>query len=141
MIIKAKLQIDPQRPKLSFAQHRLYRRRMGHGAGFLTLGLTAGLALIGLMSVWPDISLPFWLIMTVLFYSGCAVGCYLRGVRSGRLQDKAQDHRRKNRGQFLWSTGARRRCFGARRRQVLGAWHVLPQPRRPGVFGRRPIRQ
>jgi len=67
MVVRAKLQIDPQRPVLSFAQHRLYRRRMGHSMGFLTLGIIAGITLIGFMSIWPDFSIPFWLVMTILF--------------------------------------------------------------------------
>jgi len=67
MFVKAKLQIDPQNPSLSFAQHRIYRKRMGHSIGFLTLGLTIGLALIGLKSIWPDLSIPFWLIIALLF--------------------------------------------------------------------------
>jgi len=67
MVVRAKRQIDPQKPELSFAQHRIYRRRMGHSAGFLALGFTTGLALLGCMSIWPDFILPFWLMMTLFF--------------------------------------------------------------------------
>ena len=66
MLVRAKLQIDLQKPELSFAQHRIYRRRMGHSVGFLTLCITIGLALIGLMGIWPDFRVPFWLMMVLL---------------------------------------------------------------------------
>ena len=47
MIEKAKLQIDPNNPRVSFIQHRVYRRRMGNAMGFLTLGLVVMFAIIG----------------------------------------------------------------------------------------------
>ena len=59
MFVKAKLQIDPQNPALSFTQHRIYRRRIGHSLGFITFGLTASMALIGLLSIYPDLNIPF----------------------------------------------------------------------------------
>ena len=57
-IEKAKLQIDPVRPRLSFAQHRLYRRRMGHAMGFLTFGMILMIAVMGLPILFPDS--PVW---------------------------------------------------------------------------------
>jgi len=61
--VKAKLQIDPQHPALSFAQHRAYRRLMGNAFGLLTLALAAMITLVGLPTVFPDFKPPFWLIM------------------------------------------------------------------------------
>ncbi|MCL2433706.1 MAG: DUF1648 domain-containing protein, partial [Clostridia bacterium] len=67
MFVPARLQIDPQNPALSFAQHRIYRRRMGHAVGFMTLGLTVGMGLIGLQILWwPAFIVPFWLLMVLL---------------------------------------------------------------------------
>ena len=66
-LVRTKLQIDPQNPALSFAQHRIYRRRMGNSAGFMTLGVIAGLMLIDLMPIWPEVDIPFWLIMAIEF--------------------------------------------------------------------------
>ena len=66
MIVRAKLQIDPQNPVLSFAQHHIYRRRMGHGMGFLTLGLASMMALIGLTILYPNVHFPFWLMIALI---------------------------------------------------------------------------
>lgn len=63
MFVKAKLQIDPQNPELSFAQHCIYRRRMGHSLGFLTLGIVILMVLMGFFTVFPEFLLPFWLIV------------------------------------------------------------------------------
>jgi len=65
IFVKAKLQIDPQNPELSFAQHRIYRRRMGHSCGILALGMVAGMGYIGLMSIFPDLFMPFWLMLSI----------------------------------------------------------------------------
>ncbi|MCL2707088.1 MAG: DUF1648 domain-containing protein [Dehalococcoidia bacterium] len=66
MFVKAKLQIDPQKTLLSFSQHRIYRRRMGHSIGFMTLGYAIAFALIGFQSIWPDMDVSLWLLMTLL---------------------------------------------------------------------------
>ncbi|MCL1951187.1 MAG: DUF1648 domain-containing protein [Oscillospiraceae bacterium] len=87
-IVRAKLQIDPQRPALSFAQHRIYRRLMGHALGFLTLAITAMMALAGLPMVFPEFKAPFWLtllltllpvaaLIAVVVYAGQG-GCKLK---------------------------------------------------------------
>jgi len=60
-IVKAKLQIDPANPQLSFAQHQVYRRRMGGAIGFLTLVMIAFIALTGLAIVFP-----YWEMFPVL---------------------------------------------------------------------------
>jgi uncharacterized membrane protein len=57
-IVKAKLQIDQNNPRLSFAQHRVYRRRMGHAIGFITLVIIILTALPGFMLLFPDAA--FW---------------------------------------------------------------------------------
>jgi uncharacterized membrane protein len=67
MFVKAKLQIDPQNPGLSFTQHIIYRRRIGHTIGFLALSMAVLFMLIGFMTIFPDFTVPFWLIMTFSF--------------------------------------------------------------------------
>jgi len=56
LIEKAKLQIDPDRPHLSFMQHRIFRRRMGHAFGFLTITVILYIAMVGLMVLFPESS-------------------------------------------------------------------------------------
>jgi uncharacterized membrane protein len=69
-IIKVRLQIDPDNPQVSFAQHRVYRRRMGHALGFLAFVINIVLALAGIMMIFPEAALWasgggifFWLIV------------------------------------------------------------------------------
>ena len=69
MFAKARLQIDPQNPALSFTQHRIYRKRMGHSIGFMTLGIAAAMTFIGLMSVFPELNIiPFWPVMILTLF-------------------------------------------------------------------------
>jgi len=82
MFVRAKLQIDPQNPALSFAQHHIYRRRVGHSMGFLALGIVAGITLTGLMSINPDFGIPMWLLLTVLLLPMAPV--LIVPVRSGQ---------------------------------------------------------
>lgn len=81
-IVKAKLQIDPASPALSFAQHRMYRKRMGHSLGFLTLAIAATVMLPGLLILWPELSIPFWLV--VALPTAAIVPVLVVGVRSGQ---------------------------------------------------------
>jgi len=67
MFVRARYQIDQQNPEISFIQHRLYRRRLGHSMGLLTVGLTVFLAFIGFMSIFPDLNVPFWVIFAFPF--------------------------------------------------------------------------
>ena len=69
IIEKVKLQIDPASPKVSFAQHRVYRRRMGHALGFLTFTIILVMALFGLVVLFPYSALA----SPVLFWGGLAV--------------------------------------------------------------------
>ena len=69
LIERVKLQIDPATPKTSFAQHRVYRRRMGHALGFLTLMIILFIALIGLVVLFPDSTA---LTSPVIFWGGLA---------------------------------------------------------------------
>ena len=66
MFVRAKLQIDPQNPALSFAQHHIYRRRMGHSLGFLALCMIIMFVLMGFMSIFPGFDFPFWLMMAII---------------------------------------------------------------------------
>lgn len=63
MLVRAKLQIDPQNPALSFAQHRIYRKRLGHSLGLLALSLVVLFILLEFMSIFPAFNIPFWLMM------------------------------------------------------------------------------
>jgi len=65
MFVRAKLQIDPQNPGLSFTQHTIYRRRMGHSIGFLAFCLVVMFVLLGFMTVFPEFTVPFWAIMVL----------------------------------------------------------------------------
>jgi len=69
MFVRARYQIDQQNPELSFTQHRIYRRRLGHSIGFLTAGLTIMMAFNGLMTIFPNLYVPFWSILALLFIS------------------------------------------------------------------------
>ena len=81
-IVKAKLQIDPVRPALSFAQHRLYRKYMGHGLGFLTLVTIASIMLPGLKTIMPELDVPFWPIIVMVTVA--VVPLLVIVVRSGQ---------------------------------------------------------
>ncbi|MCL2392481.1 MAG: DUF1648 domain-containing protein [Oscillospiraceae bacterium] len=63
-IEKTKLQIDPSNPTLSFAQHRVYRKRMGHAFGVLTVLLILVIGVVGLRMVLPE--MPFWNVIFVI---------------------------------------------------------------------------
>ncbi|MCL2301047.1 MAG: DUF1648 domain-containing protein [Firmicutes bacterium] len=65
-LVKAKLQIDPQDPALSFAQHRAYRRLMGHAFGLLTFSLALVIALMGLPTLFEGFKIPFWLVIPLI---------------------------------------------------------------------------
>ena len=71
MIEKAKLQIDQDKPRLSFAQHRVYRKRLGHALGFLTLIIILFMAILWLPFVFQDLSIwgtqIFWCSMVLIF--------------------------------------------------------------------------
>lgn len=66
MFVRAKLQIDPQNPALSFTQHKIYRRRMGHSLGFLTLAIVAVFVFLGFKSIWPELYFPFGFMMALI---------------------------------------------------------------------------
>ena len=67
VIEKGRLQIDPDNPRLSFAQHRIYRRRMGNALGFMSLALNIFLAPLGMAMLFPDSS--FWNTQIILWLS------------------------------------------------------------------------
>lgn len=67
MMVKAKLQVSPENPSLSFAQHRAYRKYMGHALGILTLGLVVVLTILGLMVIfWPRFSISFSMLLILI---------------------------------------------------------------------------
>lgn len=82
-IIKAKLQINMQNPALSFAQHRAYRRIMGHCFGIMALGMVIGMAYAGMMTLYPEqLRIPFGLFTAVLLLP--CVPIIVMGIRVGQ---------------------------------------------------------
>jgi len=69
MIQRVKLQVDPARPRISFAQHSVYRRRLGHAFGLLTITIVLNLAAIGLRVLFPYSPLAT---QPVIFWGGWA---------------------------------------------------------------------
>ncbi|MDR2751345.1 MAG: DUF1648 domain-containing protein [Clostridiales bacterium] len=70
-IVKAKMQLSPENPALSFAQQRVYRIRMGAALGLLSLFSTCAMAALGLSTIF-DFKAPFWLVISS-FLVPCAV--------------------------------------------------------------------
>jgi len=66
LFVKARLQIDAQTPELSFTQHRIYRKRVGHSLGFMTLGITISILLFGYVALWPELVVPLWFSLTLM---------------------------------------------------------------------------
>jgi len=69
MIQRVKLQVDPACPRLSFAQHPVYRRRLGHAFGLLTFIVVINLTAIGLVVLFPYSPLAT---QPVIFWGGWA---------------------------------------------------------------------
>lgn len=81
---KTKLQIDPNNPLLSFAQHRMYRRKMGHCLGLLSLSIAITFVLIGIPTVWLELGGPIWTWMPFLpWIVPCVVLCVV-AIRAGQ---------------------------------------------------------
>jgi uncharacterized membrane protein len=59
-IEKAKLQIDAHNPALSFAQHKAYRKQMGHALGLTSFAINVMFMLIGFTQLWPDFRVAIW---------------------------------------------------------------------------------
>ena len=89
-LVKARLQIDPEHPALSFAQHRAYRRMMGHASGFMTLCLALFMAVLHMAFVFPAwqhsslpglsfvlVGLPVVILVAVVIRAGQG-GCRLK---------------------------------------------------------------
>ncbi|MCL2271634.1 MAG: DUF1648 domain-containing protein [Treponema sp.] len=72
-IEKAKLQLDPNNPRLSFAQHRVYRARMGHAIGFLTLVIIILITMTLFLCLFPEAAVwslanrkfPLWCVIVL----------------------------------------------------------------------------
>jgi len=80
-VIKVRLQIDPDNPRLSFAQHHVYRKRIGHTFGFLTFVITLLLAALSLLTMIPEVlhwvtaegSFFPWLMIALLILSVASI--------------------------------------------------------------------
>lgn len=82
IVERAKLQIDYKEPAKSFAQHKKYRRLMGHGIGFLAFAIVVLFLVLGFQSVFVGFALPMWLTLAIAI-----VPCILLvvvAVRSGQ---------------------------------------------------------
>jgi uncharacterized membrane protein len=82
MLVKAKLQIDPERPALSFAQHRVYRRRLGHGLGICSFGMAVMFMLIGFATIWHEHQYLIWIAVALGLFA--AVPIIVASVISGQ---------------------------------------------------------
>ena len=82
LVERAKLQIDHKEPAKSFAQHKKYRRLMGHGIGILALALVVMFFVLALQSIFIGFTVPFWLIMAIIFVPTVPV-CVI-SVRAGQ---------------------------------------------------------
>ena len=60
---KTKLQIDHNEPAKSFAQHKKYRRLMGHGLGICALGIALMFGVLSLVDLFPAFKPPLSAIM------------------------------------------------------------------------------
>ena len=93
-IVKAKLQLNPENPALSFAQHRVYRRLMGHGIGILSLGMTLLLVVFTLMTIFPGFSVSFEVSMLLTFapYIPLLVITLRAGQGGNKLNPRVSEH-------------------------------------------------
>jgi uncharacterized membrane protein len=82
MVERAKLQIDHREPEKSFAQHRKYRRIMGHGIGLLALAMVVMLALIDMQTLFEGFTIPIWVALAVILVPTISV-CVI-SVKAGQ---------------------------------------------------------
>ena len=82
LVERAKLQIDHKEPIKSFAQHKKYRRLMGHGIGLLTLAMVIMFFVLSLQSIFIGFTVPLWLILAMIFVPSIPV-CVI-SVRAGQ---------------------------------------------------------
>lgn len=82
LIEKAKLQIDHREPAKSFAQHKKYRRLMGHGIGFLAVTLAAAFLILSLQTAFVGFTAPMWLILGLILVPSLLL-CII-SVRAGQ---------------------------------------------------------
>jgi uncharacterized membrane protein len=86
LIEKAKLQIDHKEPAKSFAQHKKYRRLMGHGIGLLAVALAVMFFILGLQTVFVGFIAPMWLILAIVIAPTILLcGVSVRAGQSGAL--------------------------------------------------------
>ncbi|MCL1975419.1 MAG: DUF1648 domain-containing protein [Firmicutes bacterium] len=63
LIERAKLQIDHNEPVKSFAQHKKYRRLMGHGIGAMTVSVVVTFAITFMQSLFVGFNAPLLLLL------------------------------------------------------------------------------
>ncbi|MCL2352053.1 MAG: DUF1648 domain-containing protein [Firmicutes bacterium] len=78
----SRMQVSASDMARSRAQIRAFRSGMGHCVGICALGLVAGMALLMLPTLNPDIRPPFWLTMLVLL--GPAIPLVVFPLRAGQ---------------------------------------------------------
>ena len=82
MVERAKLQIDHKEPAKSFAQHKKYRRLMGHGLGFVTFAIVIMIFILGLQTIFIGFTVPMWAIIAIMVVA-CVPICVI-SVRAGQ---------------------------------------------------------
>jgi uncharacterized membrane protein len=82
LIERAKLQIDFREPAKSFAQHKKYRRMMGHAFGILAIGIAAMFLLLGLQTLIVGFTVPIGLLLGMIVVS-CVPICVV-SLRAGQ---------------------------------------------------------
>jgi len=94
MFVKARLQIDPQNPALSFAQHRAYRRLMGHAIGLLAFCMALMMGLTGLLTIYDGFKIPFWTVIALILLptAGLLGVVVYAGQGGGKLKPKTALH-------------------------------------------------
>ena len=82
IVEKTKLQIDHEEPSRSFAQHKKYRRMMGHGMGVMALALGVMFLILGFQTLYPGFTLPLFVIIAIIIAPSILV-CVI-AVRAGQ---------------------------------------------------------
>lgn len=85
-VYRMKLQINTERPELSYAQHRVYRNMMSTAIGIATLFLVVFSGVIQLMTLQIHISTVVMIIVTVAMITGMCIPfmyVYIKAGQSG----------------------------------------------------------
>jgi len=87
MIQRVKLQVDPAQPRVSYAQHTVYRRRLGHVFGLLTVIIVLNIAAVGLVVLFPYSALAT---RPLIFWGGWGTILIMIGIIEGVTVNSGQ---------------------------------------------------